>query len=63
MICPKCHSDQASIEPVMHGSTHHDGEPLVYWRCGQCRNLFSRLTEPVMDWPLVETDMRAWHNG
>jgi hypothetical protein len=34
---------EASREPIMCGSSDREG-PLTYWRCSQCRAIFSRLT-------------------
>lgn len=41
--CPKCNSDQMSIEPIMRGG-FSDGKPLVWFRCASCRTL-------AMAWP------------
>jgi hypothetical protein len=56
LICPKCNSDQVRMEPIMRGSSHHDGEPLIYWRCATCRSIFSRLTAPTIILDLGETN-------
>jgi uncharacterized Zn finger protein len=42
--CPRCGASEAFADPIMCGSTHADGEPLVYWRCEGCGALFSRLS-------------------
>jgi hypothetical protein len=51
MICGKCGSGNVTVEPIMHGSTHSDGEPLVYWRCKDCRAISSRLTHKPIGEP------------
>lgn len=41
--CPRCGSSDISVEPIMRGSSDETGA-LVYWRCGECKAIVSRLT-------------------
>jgi DNA-directed RNA polymerase subunit RPC12/RpoP len=43
MACPKCGSEQVAAEPTMREASDATGA-LVYYRCGRCRLIFSRIT-------------------
>jgi DNA-directed RNA polymerase subunit M/transcription elongation factor TFIIS len=49
--CPKCGNvGMAIVEPTMCGGTAADG-PLIFWRCDECRAIFSRLTGKIVGEP------------
>lgn len=48
LTCPRCGVRcEMMEEPFMCGGTLADGSQLPYWRCPDCRMLFSMLTRPA----------------